>query len=84
MSSNWSDEIHRALRDLNVRQIAYVPDTGLKRLIELVRADKRMRAVPLTTEEEGIALATGAWLAGERSALFLQRSEEHTSELQSH
>ena len=72
--SNWSDQVHAILREQNIRQIAYVPDTGLKRLIELVRADKQMRAVPLTTEEEGIALATGAWLAGERSALFLQSS----------
>ena len=58
--SNWSDQVHAILREQNIRQIAYVPDTGLKRLIELVRADKQMRAVPLTTEEEGIALATGA------------------------
>ena len=72
--TNWSNQVHSILREQNIRQIAYVPDTGLKRLIELVRADKQMRAVPLTTEEEGIALATGAWLAGERSALFLQSS----------
>ena len=74
MPINWSDEVHRVLREQNVRQAAYVPDTGLKRLIELVCADKKIRAVPLTTEEEGVALATGAWLGGERSALFLQSS----------
>ena len=74
MSINWSDEVHRVLREQKVRQVAYVPDTGLKRVIELVRGDKKMRAVPLTTEEEGIALATGAWLGGERSALLLQSS----------
>ena len=62
------------LREQGVRQVAYVPDTGLKRVIELVRADKKMRAVPLTTEEEGVALATGAWLGGERSVLLLQSS----------
>lgn len=74
-ASNWSDEVHRVLREQNVRQVAYVPDTGLKHLIELVCADKKtMRAVPLTTEEEGIALATGAWLGGERSTLLLQSS----------
>jgi sulfopyruvate decarboxylase alpha subunit len=74
MPINWSEQVHRVLREQNVRQAAYVPDTGLKRLIELVGADKKIRAVPLTTEEEGIALATGAWLGGERSALFLQSS----------
>ena len=71
---SWPDQIHRVLRDQNVRQVAYVPDSGHKRLIELVRADKQMRAIPLTTEEEGAALATGAWLGGERSVLLLQSS----------
>jgi sulfopyruvate decarboxylase alpha subunit len=71
---SWPDQIHRVLREQNIRQIAYVPDSGHKRLIELVRADKQMRAIPLTTEEEGAALATGAWLGGERSVLLLQSS----------
>jgi sulfopyruvate decarboxylase alpha subunit len=71
---SWPDVIHRVFRDQRMRQVAYVPDFGHARLIELVRADPHMRAVPLTTEEEGVALATGAWLGGERSALLLQSS----------
>jgi len=71
---SWADQVYRVLREQNMRQVAYVPDTGHKRLIELARADKQMRAVPLTTEEEGIALATGAWLGGERSVLLMQSS----------
>jgi len=30
--------------------------------------------VPLTTEEEGVALAAGAWLGGQRAVLLLQSS----------
>src|SRR6266852_3665115 len=70
----WSDHIHRVFLDQQVRQVSYVPDSGHKRLIELVRADRQLRAIPLTTEEEGVALAAGAWLGGERSALLLQSS----------
>ena len=33
-----------------------------------------MGAIPLTTEEEGIGLAVGAWLGGERCALLMQSS----------
>src|SRR5437763_1634328 len=33
-----------------------------------------MRAVVLTTEEEGIGLAAGAWLGGEKTALLMQSS----------
>ena len=70
----WPNQIHHIFRAQRMRQIAYVPDSGHKRLIELVRADRQMRAVPLTTEEEGVALATGAWLGGERCVLLLQSS----------
>lgn len=71
---SWSEELHRIFEEQNIRQIAYVPDSGHARLIELVRADRRMRAIPLTTEEEGVALAVGAWLGGEKSVLLLQSS----------
>jgi sulfopyruvate decarboxylase alpha subunit len=37
-------------------------------------ADKTLKTVMLTTEEEGIAMAAGAWLGGDRSALLLQSS----------
>lgn len=70
----WPDAVHHVLRDMDVRQVGYVPDSGHARLIDLVRADRSMRAVPLTTEEEGVALAVGAWLGGERSVLLMQSS----------
>lgn len=74
LGASWSDEVHQVLSEQKIRQVAYVPDSGHARLIELARADRQMRAVPLTTEEEGVALAVGAWLGGEKSVLLLQSS----------
>jgi sulfopyruvate decarboxylase alpha subunit len=73
-SSDWPAKVHRELVAAGVRIVGYVPDAGHKRLIELCHADRTMRAVPLTTEEEGIGLAAGAWLGGERSVLLMQSS----------
>src|SRR5262245_17186056 len=70
----WAREVHKALKAAGVRVVGYVPDAGHKRLIELCLADKAMRTVVLTTEEEGIGLAAGAWLGGQRSALLMQSS----------
>ncbi len=70
----WPDEIHETLGRLGVRQIAYVPDAGHKRLIERCREDNRMVAIRLTTEEEGVAQLAGAWLGGDRGALLMQSS----------
>jgi sulfopyruvate decarboxylase alpha subunit len=70
----WPDAIYDILKASNVRQIAYVPDSGHAQLIRRVDAEPAMRGIVLTTEEEGVALAVGAWLGGERSALLMQSS----------
>ncbi len=74
MQPDWPAEVHRELVAAGVRLVGYVPDAGHKRLIELCQADAAMRAVVLTTEEEGIGLAAGAWLGGEKTALLMQSS----------
>jgi sulfopyruvate decarboxylase alpha subunit len=71
---DWPDAIFAALRAAEIRQIGYVPDSGHTRLIEHCRADPEMRAVGLTSEEEGIGLAAGAWLGGQKAALLMQSS----------
>ena len=70
----WPEQVHRELSAAGVRIVGYVPDAGHKRLIELCRADKTMRAVVLTTEEEGIGLAAGACLGRQNSVLLMQSS----------
>lgn len=71
----WPAEIFEALKAHDVRQVAYVPDAGHKELIELCAAtDSPMEMVPLTTEEEGVALLAGAWLGGQRGVLLMQSS----------
>ena len=74
MQPDWPGETYRELKAAGVRVVGYVPDAGHKRLIELCQADRDMRAVPLTTEEEGVGLAAGAWLGGEKTVLLMQSS----------
>lgn len=70
----WSEYIYQAFKEAEIGQVAYVPDAGHKHLIERCHTDGAMRTVSLTTEEEGIALAAGAWLGGVRAALLMQSS----------
>jgi sulfopyruvate decarboxylase alpha subunit len=71
---DWPQEIFTRLREAQIRHVAYVPDAGHARLIELCGADPAMEATVLTTEEEGIGLLCGAWLGGERGVLLMQSS----------
>lgn len=70
----WARDIFEALKASDIGQVAYVPDAGHKELIELCHRDDAMDAVPLTTEEEGVALVAGGWLGGVRGALLMQSS----------
>jgi sulfopyruvate decarboxylase alpha subunit len=71
---DWPDEIYRILKSAKVAHMSYVPDAGHARLIELFHADPAVTTNVLTAEEEGIAIAAGAWLGGRRSVLLMQSS----------
>jgi sulfopyruvate decarboxylase alpha subunit len=66
--------IYQALKQAGVKQVAYVPDAGHSQLIKACHADREIKAVCLTTEEEGVAMLAGAWLGGERGVLLMQSS----------
>ena len=70
----WWKDIYSAFKEADIKQVAYVPDAGHAELIDACIADNDIRAVPLTTEEEGIAMLAGAWLGGQRGALLMQSS----------
>ncbi|MGK0171896.1 MAG: sulfopyruvate decarboxylase alpha subunit [Gammaproteobacteria bacterium] len=71
---DWPKQVHQLFAREKVSQIAYVPDAGHKQLIELCQARRSMRCVPLTSEEEGVAMLAGAWLGGARGVLLMQSS----------
>ncbi len=73
-ATDWRDQLYDCFKRADIRQVGYVPDAGHSRLIALCHDDPLTRDVPLTTEEEGVALAAGAWLGGERCALLMQSS----------
>src|ERR1700743_4024262 len=60
----WPEDIFSILQRFDVRQVPYVPDAGHSQLIERVLSASSMRAVPLTTEEEGVALLAGGVVWG--------------------
>jgi sulfopyruvate decarboxylase alpha subunit len=71
---DWTGAIFSVLRDWRVRQVAYVPDAGHSGLSVRCDQAEAMRLVPLTTEEEGIAVLAGAWLGDQRGVLLMQSS----------
>src|ERR1700733_14813392 len=73
-AETWPSAMYELLRANNVTQFCYVPDAGHKVLINRSLADPDVHSVPLTTEEEGVAMLAGADLGGQRAVLLMQSS----------
>src|SRR3978361_1399343 len=73
-SEAWPDALYELLRASGVTQFCYVPDAGHKVLIDRSLADQDVHSIPLTTEEEGVAMVCGADLGGQRAVLLMQSS----------
>lgn len=71
---SWQEDVFRVLKAHDVKHVVFVPDAGHSAAIRMSYQDPDIKAVVLTTEEEGIGYLAGAWLGGERGALLMQSS----------
>jgi sulfopyruvate decarboxylase alpha subunit len=71
---DWSSDVFATLAARQINTVCTIPDGGLTRLLNQVKAAPTMRLVTLTTEEEGIGIATGVWLGGGRAMVAMQSS----------
>lgn len=71
---HWANDIYDVFKRQRIALVSYVPDAGHIPLLKLCEADPDVRLVSLTTEEEGVAFAAGAYLGGVRAALLMQSS----------
>jgi sulfopyruvate decarboxylase alpha subunit len=71
---DWSADVFREMKARGIATVCTVPDGGLTRLLQLVEADADLRLLTLSTEQEGIGMATGCWLGGGRAMVAMQSS----------
>jgi len=74
ITPSWPYQLFDVLQELDIKQVGYVPDAGHSELIIECHKNPEMRTVSLTTEEEGIAMLAGGWLAGQRGVMLMQSS----------
>ena len=74
ITRNWSDDVFREMKARDIKTVCTIPDGGLTQLLRMVEADADMRLVTLSTEEEGMGVATGQWLGGTRAMIAMQSS----------
>lgn len=71
---SWQNNLFEILKNEGITIFSYVPDAGHKVLIDRALLDESITAIPLTSEQEGIGIAAGAYLGGSKAVLLMQSS----------
>jgi sulfopyruvate decarboxylase alpha subunit len=71
---SWQNNLFEILKNEGITIFSYVPDAGHKVLIDRALLDDTIAAIPLTSEQEGIGIAAGAYLGGSKAVLLMQSS----------
>ena len=71
---SWQNNLFEILKNEGISIFSYVPDAGHKVLIDRALLDDTIAAIPLTSEQEGIGIAAGAYLGGSKAVLLMQSS----------
>jgi sulfopyruvate decarboxylase subunit alpha len=70
----WAEILVEAYKDSKVDLITYIPDNSLAIPIRIMEKDPFFRLIPVSREEEGIGVSSGAYAAGQRAGIFMQSS----------
>jgi sulfopyruvate decarboxylase subunit alpha len=67
-------ELHRGLKAGGIDFAVYLPDSTLPPVERLLKADPDIQTVPCAREDEGIAIAAGAYLGGKLPVALMEGS----------
>lgn len=67
-----AEAIHQGLKESGIDFVVTVPDSWTKEVSACLQKDPGIRYVCVTREEEGVAVAAGAWLGGKQPAMLIE------------
>jgi sulfopyruvate decarboxylase subunit alpha len=71
---SWARTILECFRADDIRNLVFLPDTVMGRLLALAEEDPFFKLVGVHREEEAVGILTGLFLGGQRGAMLVQSS----------
>jgi sulfopyruvate decarboxylase alpha subunit len=71
---SWARTILAAFRAEDIRNLVFLPDTVMGRLLALAEEDPYFRLVGVHREEEAVGILSGLFLGNQRGAMLIQSS----------
>lgn len=69
-----SEAVYKGIKNAGINFIVSVPCVNLKKLLNLIDDDDEIIHIPVTREEEGIGICSGAYMGGKKVAILMQNS----------
>jgi sulfopyruvate decarboxylase TPP-binding subunit len=69
-----AEAIHAGIVAAGIEYCVYLPDSGTGALTALIEADDRITTIVCAREDEGIAIASGLFVAGKRAVVIMECS----------
>jgi sulfopyruvate decarboxylase alpha subunit len=70
----WARTLLEAFRQEQVRNLVFLPDTVMGRLLALAEQDPFFKLVGVHREEEAVGILAGLFMGGQRGAMLVQSS----------
>jgi sulfopyruvate decarboxylase subunit alpha len=70
----WARSLLECFRAEDIRNLVFLPDTVMGRLLALAEEDPFFQLVGVHREEEAVGILTGMFLGGQRGAMLIQSS----------
>lgn len=70
----WARTVLDAFRAEGIRNLVFLPDTVMGRLLALAEEDPTFRLIGVHREEEAVGILSGLFMGGERGAMLVQSS----------
>jgi sulfopyruvate decarboxylase alpha subunit len=70
----WAKTLLDCLRAESVRNLVFLPDTVMGRLLALAEEDPAFRLLSVHREEEAVGILSGLFMGGQRGAMLVQSS----------
>ena len=66
--------IYEGLKEAGINFVCFLPDSWNREVVRNVTSDSSIRCVPVSREDEGMAVAMGAYMGGKKPCMIMEGS----------
>ena len=79
MKDELAKRLVQGLKSAGINFVTYLPETRLSQIVPLIRDDREVELVAVSSEQEAVTIAVGATLGGKQAAVYMENTGIYVS-----